>query len=79
MEFYTCETLRNICQENYIMCSRLTKKEMFDLLVEKNLIQKMICETPLKKNEAGFLTNMSADSLEGYKERYFLGEEKFEP
>lgn len=46
MEFYTCEELRNICHEHDVICTLMSKSEMYTLLVEKELIDKVPEKSP---------------------------------
>lgn len=75
MEFYTCEELRNICHENEIICTLLTKKEMYDLLTQNNLIDKVPEKAPLKFKNGCAVTTLGLEALNAYKEKYYLGEE----
>lgn len=70
MECYSCETLINFCKKNKIQCSRLSKKEMYTILVEKDIIDKdpsLLSPSPPISSRSG--------RREEKKEKYYLGEE----
>lgn len=75
MEFYTCEELRSICHEHDVVCTQMSKNEMYALLVEKGLIDKVPEKSPAIIKDDKILTNICANALNAYTEKYYLGEE----
>lgn len=94
MNFYTCQDLREICKEHSILCSRLTKEEMYNLLCSEGFITKVPSNSPLPNNRRGekiecletntylsykeTYTNLASNNLKTKDETWYLGEEKYE-
>ena len=84
MECYNLEFLRMACKDHNIPHSRLSKKEMYDKLVEINAIdedprkkepvpiRRQVPSTPSKMDKSG---KEGKEKKEGKKEIYYLGEE----
>jgi len=65
MECYTIEFLRMACKDYHIPHSRLSKKEMYDKLVEINAI----CKDPRENEPTPIHRKRQVE------EKYYLGEE----
>lgn len=71
MEAYSIDFLKMACSEHEIQCSRLTKKEMFDALVSKGVLEKCPYKSPLPRSNSGrIIITLNEEDLKNYTEKF---------